>query len=427
MPVTAVVGAQWGDEGKGRIVDVLAANASWIIRFQGGDNAGHTVINDYGEFKLHLVPSGIFYDSTNCLVGTGCVVNPETLFEELDSLESAGVDTSRLFVSERAHMLMPYHRRLDGLQEAASGRGALGTTKRGIGPAYSDKSARRGLRLGDLQHPDWLESRLAKVLDFANRELSHFGQEPIKLVDQLEQCNIWRDRIQPRLVDPLPLIRQAYKDGANILLEGQLAAMRDLDWGTYPYVTSSNPTAAFAAVGAGLPPRAVDEVVGVVKAYNTAVGAGPMPTDQHDNDVAKWLREQGREFGATTGRPRRCGWLDAVALNYVAYLNGFSQLAITKLDVLDGLPELLICTAYRLPDGTTIRHVPDTPVYESVEPVYERWPGWPANSTNAVRVWADLPEPAQRYLRRVEELTEIPIRYVSVGPKRAEMFKVTDG
>jgi adenylosuccinate synthase len=422
MPVTAIVGAQWGDEGKGRIVDALAGQMEWVIRFQGGDNAGHTVVNDYGEFKLHLIPSGIFHPQVKCLIGTGCVVNPAVLLEELGALEAAGVSTNNLFVSERAHMVMPYHRLLDGLQESASGKGAIGTTKRGIGPAYSDKGARRGLRLGDLLRPDWLEARLDQVVEYANRELIHFQQVPVDPAKLLEQCMVWREKLEPRLVDPLPLIRQAYESGANILLEGQLAAMRDLDWGTYPYVTSSNPTATFAPVGAGLPPQAISQVIGVVKAYTTAVGAGPMPTDQGKNDVAQWLREKGREFGATTGRPRRCGWFDAVALNYVAYLNGFTELAITKLDVLDGLAELQICTSYRLPDGTIIQHVPDTPVYETVEPVYESWPGWPENSTVQARGWADLPEAARRYLERIEELAGVPIRYVSVGPKREEMF-----
>jgi adenylosuccinate synthase len=422
MSVTAIVGAQWGDEGKGRIVDALAGQMEWVIRFQGGDNAGHTVMNDYGEFKLHLIPSGIFHPQVKCLIGTGCVVNPAVLLEELGALEAAGVSTNNLFVSERAHMVMPYHRLLDGLQESASGKGAIGTTKRGIGPAYSDKGARRGLRLGDLLRPDWLEARLDQVVEYANRELIHFQQVPVDPAKLLEQCMVWREKLEPRLVDPLPLIRQAYESGANILLEGQLAAMRDLDWGTYPYVTSSNPTATFAPVGAGLPTQAISQVIGVVKAYTTAVGAGPMPTDQGKNDIAQWLREKGREFGATTGRPRRCGWFDAVALNYVAYLNGFTELAITKLDVLDGLAELQICTGYRLPDGTIIQHVPDTPVYETVEPVYESWPGWPENSTAQARGWADLPEAARRYLKRIEELAGVPIRYVSVGPKREEMF-----
>lgn len=422
MTVTAIVGAQWGDEGKGRIVDALAEQMEWVIRFQGGDNAGHTVINDYGEFKLHLIPSGIFHHGVKCLVGTGCVVNPAVLLEELQALEAAGVNTANLFVSERAHMVMPYHRLLDGLQEVASGKSAIGTTKRGIGPAYSDKGARRGLRLGDLLRPDWLEARLDQAIEFANRELVHFQQVPVDPAQLLDQCRAWGEQLAARLVDPLPLIRQAYEQGANILLEGQLAAMRDLDWGTYPYVTSSNPTATFAPVGAGLPPQAVKRVIGVVKAYTTAVGAGPMPTDQGDNQIAKWLREKGQEYGATTGRPRRCGWFDAVALNYVAYLNGFTDLAITKLDVLDGLPELQICTGYRLRDGSIIQHVPDTPIYETVEPVYESWPGWPENSTASARTWADLPQAAQNYLNRIAALAGVSIRYISVGPKRDEMF-----
>jgi adenylosuccinate synthase len=424
MTVTAVVGAQWGDEGKGRIVDALAGEMDWVIRFQGGDNAGHTVVNRYGTFKLHLIPSGIFYPNTRCLVGTGCVVNPDVLLEEINSLEASGVHTGRLLVSERAQMVMPYHRMLDGLQESASGKQALGTTRRGIGPAYSDKGARRGLRLGDLLRPEWLKTRLEQAVAFANRELAHFKQTPVDGTELLENCLRWRDQLEARLVDPLPLLRPAYEQGANILLEGQLAAMRDLDWGTYPYVTSSNPTATFAPVGAGLPPQALNRVIGVVKVYTTAVGAGPVPTDQGENEIAQWLREQGQEFGATTGRPRRCGWLDAVALNEVAYLNGFTELAVTKLDVLDGLAEINVCTAYRLPDGRRIHHVPDTPVYETVEPVYESWPGWPENATKSARSWSELPETAQRYLNRIQKLAGAPIRYVSVGPEREAMFEV---
>lgn len=425
MSITAVVGTQWGDEGKGRIVDALAKDVDWVIRFQGGDNAGHTVINEYGEFKLHLVPSGIFQPNTKCLIGTGCVVNLVTLIEELATLEAARVNTKDLFLSARAQMLMPYHRLLDGLTEDASREKAIGTTKRGIGPAYSDKGARRGLRLGDLRNPDWLKDRLVSAVEFANRELAHFNQQLIDPGKLFDQCMDWQKKIGHRIIEPLPMIRKAYKDGGNILLEGQLAAMRDLDWGTYPYVTSSNPTAAFALVGAGLPPGALDEVIGVVKAYTTAVGAGPVPTDQGDNEVAQELRKKGNEYGATTGRARRCGWLDTVALNYVTYLNGCTHLAITKLDILDGLPELKICTGYRLPDNTKIDdYVPDTPDYERVEPIYETLPGWPENSTNTARTWSDLPEQAQKYLTRIEQLVEVPIKYVSVGSKRKEMFEV---
>ena len=424
MPVTAIVGAQWGDEGKGRMVDALAGNMDWVIRFQGGDNAGHTVVNEYGEFKLHLLPSGIFYPGTKCLIGTGCVVNPATLLQELIDVEAAGVDTSNLFISRRAQMLMPYHRLLDGMQEAESGRAAIGTTKRGIGPAYSDKAARRGLRLGDLLHSDWLEPRLQRSAEYASRELVHFKREPVDVEGLLDQLREWREALASRLVEPFPLVRQAYTTGASILLEGQLAAMRDLDWGTYPYVTSSNPTATFAPVGAGLPPTALERVIGVVKAYTTAVGAGPVPTDQGDNNIARWLRDKGHEYGATTGRPRRCGWLDAVALNYVAYLNGFTEIAITKLDVLDGIEEIKICTAYRLPDGTEIDYVPDTPNYETVEPIYETWPGWEEETTNRARSWNDLPVAAQDYLNRIQKLVNVPIRFVSVGPARDEMFEV---
>lgn len=421
MPVTAVVGAQWGDEGKGRMVDALAENMDWVIRFQGGDNAGHTVVNHYGKFKLHLIPSGIFYSKTNCLIGTGCVVNPAALIEELETVEAAGVDTSKLYISERAQMVMPYHRLLDSLNESSNG--ALGTTKRGIGPAYSDKAARRGLRLGDLLRPEWLNNRLGQAIAFANRELIYFDQQPVDAEELYEQCLIWRDKIGRRIINPLSVIRQAYEQDQHILLEGQLAAMRDLDWGTYPYVTSSNPTATFAPVGAGLPPQALSEVIGVVKAYTTAVGAGPVPTDQGDNDTAQWLRKKGQEFGATTGRARRCGWLDAVGLNYVAYLNGFTQLVITKVDVLDGLSELKICTGYRLPDGTTIHHVPDTPIYETVEPIYESWAGWAEGATSKARSWDELPVEAQNYLMRIEELVGVPIKYVSVGPEREAMFE----
>ena len=423
MPVTAIVGAQWGDEGKGRIVDALAGDMDWTIRFQGGDNAGHTVVNDYGQFKLHLVPSGIFYPHTKCLIGTGCVVNPTTLLEELAQIEAAGVDTGNLYISERAQMLMPYHHMLDSLEESASGN-AIGTTKRGIGPAYSDKSARRGLRLGDLLRTDWLETRLEQALAHANRELVHFGQNPVDANEIFEQCLTWREKIGHRLIDPLPAIRKTYEQNGSILLEGQLAAMRDLDWGTYPFVTSSNPTATFASVGAGLPPQAIDRVIGVVKAYTTAVGAGPVPTDQGDNDIAQWLREHGNEYGATTGRPRRCGWFDAVALNYVAYLNGFTDVAITKLDVLDGMPELKVCTDYRLPNGEDIKTVPDTPIYQQVEPIYETWPGWPNESTSSARCWDDLPEAAKNYLKRLEELIGVSIKYVSVGPEREAMFEL---
>ncbi len=419
MTVTAIVGAQWGDEGKGRIVDYLAQRADMVIRYQGGDNAGHTVVNERGTFRLHLVPSGIFNPATQCIVGPGTVVNPDMLLAEMAELAAAGVDLSNLWLSERAHLVLSYHRLLDGLEESARGGQQIGTTKRGIGPAYADKAARAGLRLGDLLRPAYLRARLAAALPHKNLTLAHFGQPPLALDDLLALAEGWRVALADRIVDTLPRVQAAVRGGQNVLLEGQLGVMRDLDWGTYPFVTSSNPIAGGAAAGAGLPPWAITEVIGVVKAYCTAVGAGPFPTELHDETGAR-LRAVGGEYGATTGRPRRCGWLDGVALPYAAWLNGFTGLAVTKLDVLDGLPELKICVGYRL-DGRVITHVPDTPDFERCEPVYETWPGW-AESTRDARTWDDLPRAAQAYLRRISELADAPIRYVSVGPAREQLI-----
>jgi adenylosuccinate synthase len=427
MPVTAVVGAQWGDEGKGRVVDYLACSqgaggrpADMVIRFQGGDNAGHTVINRFGEFKLHLIPSGIFNPETRCLVGTGCVVNPATLLAEMDALEAAGVALDGLFVSSRAHLTLPYHRQLDGLEEQQRGERAIGTTRRGIGPTYADKAARWGLRAGDLLRPDHLRERLAATLPHKNRTLAYYEGEPLSLDALLSECAGWAERLAPHIADTLPLVRAAVEADRSVLLEGQLGVMRDLDWGVYPYVTSSNPLASFGPVGAGLPMRSVSEVVGVVKVYVTAVGAGPLPTEL-TGETGERLRRAGGEYGATTGRPRRCGWLDAVALDYANWLNGFTGLAVTKLDVLDGMPEVKICTAYRLPSGEAITQVPDPFTLAGVEPVYETWPGW-EGSTAQARQWEDLPGAAQRYLRRIEDLARAPIRWISVGPEREAMI-----
>ncbi len=420
MAVTAIVGAQWGDEGKGRVVDYLAQTADMVIRFQGGDNAGHTVVNDFGTFKLHLVPSGIFNPQTVNIIGTGAVVNPQSLLDEMAGVAKAGVSTENLFISNRAQMVMPYHQMLDGLQESARAEKKIGTTKRGIGPAYADKGARRGLRLGDLLHSDWLKERLRPALENANREITHFGGEPLSLNVLFEECMAWRDALGHRIVDTLPLVRDAYRTGKSILLEGQLGVMRDLDWGIYPYVTSSNPTASFAPSGAGLPPNSINRVFGVVKAYSTAVGEGPFPTELFDDNGA-FLREKGNEYGATTGRPRRCGWFDGVAIGFASYLNGFTGLAITKLDVLDGMKELKICTHYRLPDGTLIDYVPDTATLETVEPIFETHPGWDEPTTD-VRRWDDLPENAKSYLKRIETLAGTPLAFVSVGAEREAMI-----
>ncbi len=422
MPVTAVVGAQWGDEGKGRIIDYLAQQADVVIRFQGGDNAGHTVINAYGKHALHLIPSGVFNPATQNIIGSGCVVNPASLLEEMASLEAAGVRLDNLWISHRAQMVMPYHRTLDALEEQARGQDAIGTTKRGIGPAYADKAARSGLRLGDLLHPNWLEARLDRALTVVNRKLRILGGEPVDGREMFALLMDYRQRLGDRIVDTVPILRQALEQNASILLEGQLGVMRDLDWGIYPYVTSSHPTASFALSGAGLPARSLDRVIGVVKAYSTAVGDGPFPVELFDEDGAK-LREIGQEYGATTGRPRRCGWFDGVAIRYAAWLNGMTGLAITKLDVLDHFETIRICIGYQLPDGRVVTDaMPDTPLLYQVTPIYETWEGWLTPTTDC-RSWEDLPKQARAYLHRLSELAGAPIAYVSVGPERDQMFR----
>ena len=422
MGVTAIVGAQWGDEGKGRVVDYLAQHADVVIRFQGGDNAGHTVVNHLGLFKLHLVPSGIFNPATCCIIGAGTVIHPPSLLSEIrEQLVPVGVTMDNLWISDRAHVLMNYHRLLDRLEETARGAGEIGTTKKGIGPAYADKAARHGIRMGDLLRPDYLRERLSLVLPLKNRLLSYYGQPELDLDEVLAEAVGWGRALAPRIVDILPLVQRAVRSGQNVLLEGQLGVMRDLDWGIYPYVTSSNPVAGGACSGAGLPPTAIDGVIGVVKAYSTAVGAGPLPVELH-GELGAQLREAGQEFGATTGRPRRCGWFDGVAISYAAWLNGFTELAVTKLDVLDGFRELFICVGYEV-DGEVLNHVPDTVTLQRARPVYESWPGW-LSDTRQARSWDALPAAARNYLARISELAGVPIRFVSVGPEREQLIIV---
>lgn len=420
MPVTAVVGAQWGDEGKGRIVDYLGQRADLVIRFQGGDNAGHTVVNDYGRFALHLVPSGIFNPDTVNLIGAGTAVNLDTLREELDQLSQAGVDVDNLLVDIRAHLILPLHRLLDGAEETSRKKGwEVGTTKRGIGPVYSDKAARHGIRVGDILDSVRLRARLEMLVPRKSRDLAYFGLPPVTVDELLARCEAWRADFSTRIIDSLPLVRDTVRSGKRVLLEGQLGVMRDLDWGIYPYTTSSSPTAGGACVGAGIPPRALDDVLGIVKAYATSVGGGPFPTELVDETGAK-LRAEGAEFGATTGRPRRCGWFDGVAIGYASWLNGFTGIAVTKIDILDSFESLKVCVGYRLGDQV-LDHVPDTAVQEVVEPIYEVWPGWLTDTTQ-VRRWEDLPEKAQAYINRIGELADAPVRFVSVGPERDQII-----
>ncbi|MDE0631978.1 MAG: adenylosuccinate synthase [Caldilineaceae bacterium] len=421
MTITAVVGAQWGDEGKGRIVDYLAKRAHYVVRFQGGDNAGHTVVNDYGKNVLHIIPCGIFYPNVHNIIGTGCVVNPQSLLEEISHLKSIGVSCDRLWISSRAQMLLPYHRTLDELEEKARGADTIGTTMRGVGPAYSDKATRSGLRIGDLLQPDWLEGRLDSALHTVNQKLTILGGQPVDGREMFDLLMEFRLQLAPRIVDTAPILRMALEANNDILLEGQLGVMRDLDWGIYPYVTSSHPTAAFAPSGAGLPAGSLDEVYGVCKAYSTCVGDGPFPVELHD-DIGKRMQDVGQEFGATTGRPRRCGWFDGVAIRYAAWLNGMTGLAITKLDVLDGIETLKICTGYRLEDGTVLTDtVPDTSLLMNAQPLWEEMPGWDGPTTGCGS-WGALPVQARDYINRISELAGVPVSYVSVGPERDNMF-----
>ena len=416
MTVTAVVGAQWGDEGKGRIVDYLASKADFVVRFQGGNNAGHTVVNDLGTFKLHLIPSGIFFPNVRCLLGAGTVIDPASFLEEVAGLESAGVSTDNLWLDRRAHIVWPYHRLLDGARDRNSN---LGTTRRGIGPVYGDKSSYRGLRIGDLLHPNFLRERLQEVLPLKNYEMAYYDLPPLKLEDLLAQANQWSQELSKRIVDSVPLLRQAIQTRQSVLLEGQLGIMRDLDWGIYPYSTASSPTAGGACSGAGIPPRYIEQVIGVAKAYATSVGGGPFPTELFDQD-GETLRKIGDEYGATTKRPRRCGWFDALTVRYAAWLNGLTAIALTKLDVLDSFETIKLCTGYRLGDQA-FSDMPDTVTQGQVKPVLEEWPGW-KSPTSDLRDWNSLPLAAQAYLRRVEQLVGVPIRYVSVGPKREQMI-----
>jgi adenylosuccinate synthase len=435
MSVTAVVGAQWGDEGKGRVVDYLARDAGLVVRYGGGNNAGHTVVNPHGHFKLHLIPSGIFYPTTRNLLGNGVVINPPALVTELDGLNEAGFDCANLFIADRAHLVMPYHVLIDQLEERERGKAKLGTTSRGIGPAYVDKIARRGIRVVDLMEADGFRAKLAIAMTRARRIVEgYFGaggpEDEMRevIAAALDEERVARDyeaageRLRPHVVDGQEMVDEALSTGTHVLLEGQLGTMRDIDWGIYPYVTSSSPIPGGASLGAGLPAVAIDQVLGVAKAYTTAVGAGPLPTELED-DEGDSLRERGVEFGTSTGRPRRCGWYDAVAVRFSVRLAGYSAIALTKLDVLDGFERIRVATAYRDPaDGREWKTVPaSASVYARLEPVYEDLPGWRTDTTGC-RSWLELPGAARTYVERLEALAGVPISHVSVGPERAQMI-----
>ena len=416
MPVTAVVGAQWGDEGKGKITDLLAQEADVVIRFQGGNNAGHTVVNQHGTFKLHLVPSGIFNPNALCIVGTGTVVNLQVLCEELRNLESHGISTANLRISDRAHLLMPWHTMLDRLDERERGRQKLGTTGQGVGPAYADKVARHGIQIYEVRDEGRFRERVAHELELKNTLLGRFGDAPLDARAVADEVLAAAATLGDRITDTLPLVEDAVRTDARVLLEGQLGAMRDLDWGIYPYVTSSNPLAGGAAVGAGIPPRFITRVIGVVKAYSTAVGEGPFPTEMKGKE-GDALREMANEYGATTGRPRRVGWFDAVAARHAHRLNAFTEIAVTKLDVLGAYKDIPFAVAYEL-DGKRTTDMPPTTVLERATPVYENCAGWHV-PLDGIADRAHLPAAAQSYLKKIEATVGAPVGMVGIGPERA--------
>ena len=417
--VVVVVGAQWGDEGKGKLVDVLAERADWVVRYQGGANAGHTVDLGDRHFVLHQIPSGILHPGVRCAIGNGVVLDPDTLFDEIDGLVKAGVDVEgRLYVSERAHLVLPYHKQVDG---ASASSKAIGTTGRGIGPAYEDKIARRGVRVLDLRHPERLREVVEKGAEYARARLARSGSEHVVDVDGvLALLDRLAKRLLPLAEDVGLMVHRAIKADATVLLEGAQGSLLDIDHGTYPFVTSSNTTAGGAAVGIGIGPTAIDNVLGVVKAYTTRVGNGPLPTELEE-PLQGEVRKLGNEFGATTGRPRRCGWFDALVVKYATRVNGLSDLAVTKLDVLDTLPKLGVCVGYEI-DGELHDEFPsDLLALEKVVPKYEWLEGW-QRSTAEARTLAELPSAARTYLDRIEELVEAPITYVSVGTRRDQII-----
>lgn len=426
MPVLIVVGAQWGDEGKGKIVDYLTGKASFVARYQGGHNAGHTVVLKNEKYVLHLIPSGILHKKTTCIIGNGVVVEPQALIQEISDLKARGIKVSRnLLISRNAHLIMPYHIALDGASERAKGRRSIGTTGRGIGPTYVDKVGRSGIRVGDLLHPEAFMEKLRTNLRQVNFLLKNYYHAPVfnpakVFAEYMEFGKI----LKKHIADTDVIINAAISAGEHVLLEGAQGTLLDIDHGTYPFVTSSNAIAGGACAGLGIGPTKISAVVGVVKAYTTRVGSGPFPTELHDS-VGAGLRARGGEFGATTGRPRRCGWLDMVVLRHSARINGLSGIAITKLDILDGMDTIKICTAYRY-KGKTFRDIPkDADVIAGCTPVYEEIKGW-GTSTLGIREFRRLPRQAQRYIRRMEELMEVKACIISTGQKRDELIRLRE-
>lgn len=422
MSVTVLVGAQFGDEGKGKIVDYLAKDMDMVVRFQGGDNAGHTVVNDKGSFKLHLVPCGIFKDGCKALANTGMVINPDELMKELAEIEKGGVDTSLMYISSRAVMLMPYHIELDSASER-SGRTGIGTTKRGIGYAYADRARRNALRFENLLDLEYCRKRVEAIMPTVNAELEAKGCETFSVEDIMAKVSVWAEKLSKRIVEPVSFVNKAIARGEKLLFEGQLGAMKDIDLGIYPYVTSSNPVAAYAAVSGGFPVSKIDEIVGVMKAFSSAVGDGPFPTEMED-EQSDGFRGTGNqiddEFGARTGRARRLGWLDLPIVKFAATVNGFTSIAVCKIDKLDTYEKIKVCTGYKL-NGELIDYMPSATDLYKVEPVYEEMEGW-LTSTREIRDYDALPANAKKYIELIEKHAGVPVKYIGVGPAHDEII-----
>ena len=423
MPAYGIIGAQWGDEGKGKVVDFLSERADFVVRFSGGNNAGHTVINDKGEFALHLVPAGIFWPHCTSVIGPGVVVDPAALLAEIDTLETRGVDTSGLVISDHAHVVMPYHIMLDQLEEAARGENAIGTTGRGIGPAYVDKTARAGIRIGDLLDPPYLKERLSSVVAAKNLVLTKvYGADPINLDGLYAQCLEYGEKLKGYVTNVEQRVSDALDRGERVVLEGAQGALLDLDHGTYPFVTSSSVSIGGACTGLGIPPQRIQSIIGIFKAYSTRVGAGPMATEL-DNEVGEHIREVAQEYGATTGRPRRVGWFDGVAAAHSKAINGFTSAVLTRLDVLDGMESVKICIAYEA-DGKRYDRFPSLPgLLARAEPVLIEMQGW-STPTAGVTKLDDLPKEARAYVDCIQEIIGCPIDLISTGPKRHESITV---
>lgn len=421
MPGLAIIGCQWGDEGKGRVVDLLSNKVDMVVRFQGGDNAGHTVVKGNDEFKLHLIPSGILYPEVICVIGNGVVLNPEVLIEELDDLESKGINTDNLRISSNAHLVMPYHIILDRAGEHRLGKSKIGTTHKGIGPVYADKALRMGIRTQDLKDLKIFKTKLEESLKLNNKIIKRiYGLDPLDMDEVFDKYRQYGKRISRYIIDTTSLVSEALDNNKKVMFEGAQGTMLDIDHGTYPYVTSSSTIAGGVCVGAGIGPSRLDEILGVVKAYTTRVGSGPFPTEDISK-IGDYLREKGYEYGTTTGRPRRCGWLDAVILKYSIMINSIDSIALTKLDILSGLKKVKICTGYKY-DGKVYDHMPcHQTVLHKCTPVYEEYQGW-SEDISGIKNFEDLPRQARNYIKNIEKIVKVAVSMVSVGAERSKII-----